>query len=275
MRFVYDNFDVLFDTPGSIDTFKKLILEMAVRGKLVPQDPNSEPASALIERIDLERERLIREKRIRKPKGLPPIRENEVPFELPESWEWVRLGKAVTIRGGSGFPKALQGELSGEYPFFKVSDLSNSVTTEVMGAENWLNRAIVKEKGYKTFPRGTIVFPKIGGALLTNNRKILGIEGLIDNNCMGVIPFLKDCRDFVFLFFFTLDMGEFASGTSVPAVSQARVSSILFPLPPIEEQKRIVAKVDELMKWCDELEAKIEGVEKRGETLTVAVLNSF
>lgn len=86
-----------------IKKLRELILELAVRGKLVPQDPNDEPASVLLERIAAEKAELIKAKKIKKPKALPPVSDEEKPFELPEGWEWVRLGEIQTFTNGFAF----------------------------------------------------------------------------------------------------------------------------------------------------------------------------
>jgi len=91
-RFISTNFDTLYHTPEAIDNLKKNILNEAVRGRLVPQDPNDEPASELLKKIEFEKQRLYDEGEIRKPKDLPPVDEEEIPFEIPNSWEWCRFG---------------------------------------------------------------------------------------------------------------------------------------------------------------------------------------
>ena len=89
---LWEAFDTFATAPGGVKRLRELILDLAVRGKLVPQDPNDEPASVLLERIREEKERLIKEKKIRKPKKLPPLEEEELPFELPQGWEWGSVG---------------------------------------------------------------------------------------------------------------------------------------------------------------------------------------
>ncbi len=87
----FEQFDLLLDASNSINRMRELILQLAVQGKLVPQDPNDEPASELLKKIKTEKEKLIKEKKIKKVKPLPPIQPVEIPYELPKGWEWVRL----------------------------------------------------------------------------------------------------------------------------------------------------------------------------------------
>src|SRR5690606_22595751 len=99
-------FDVVADAPGGVQRLRELILQLAVRGKLVPQDPGDEPASVLLERIEAEKERLYAAGKIRKPKKLPPVEADEVPFEVPEGWEWVRLGMLGALIRGVSYSKS-------------------------------------------------------------------------------------------------------------------------------------------------------------------------
>ncbi len=95
---LFENFDLLMDSPNSTAKMRELILQLAVQGKLVEQDPNDEPASELLKRIKAEKKKLIAEEKIKKQKPLPEIAEDEKPFELPEGWEWARLGNLVSIQ---------------------------------------------------------------------------------------------------------------------------------------------------------------------------------
>ena len=97
MDFIIDNFDKLFDSEENFKKLEEIILDLAVKGKLVPQNPDDEPASVLLEKIKAEKEKLIKEKKIKKDKELEPIKEEEKPFEIPDSWEWVRLGEMVSL----------------------------------------------------------------------------------------------------------------------------------------------------------------------------------
>jgi type I restriction enzyme S subunit len=97
---LFDNYDLLMDSPNSTVTMRKLILQLAVQGKLAPQDPNDEPAGELLKRIKAEKEKLIAEGKIKKQKPLPPVAEDEILYELPQGWEWVRLGE-ITNYGAS------------------------------------------------------------------------------------------------------------------------------------------------------------------------------
>src|SRR5690606_21588154 len=103
-RRIRDHFDVLYEVPETVAELRQAILQLAVRGKLVPQDPNDEPASVLLERIKEEKRRLYNEGKIRKLEKLPPVEPDEVPFEVPEGWVWVRMGQLITLISGQHLP---------------------------------------------------------------------------------------------------------------------------------------------------------------------------
>src|SRR5690606_6269501 len=113
-----EKFETLIDTPEAVEELRKLILDAAMRGKLVPQDPNDEPASILLEKIN-------QKKSFRLNKNLCGLSNNEKPYPIPEKWIWAYLGDIVALSGGNGFPKHKQGRRTGDYPFLKVSDLSS------------------------------------------------------------------------------------------------------------------------------------------------------
>src|SRR5690606_27497024 len=96
--------DVVADVPGGVQRLRELILQLAVRGKLVPQDPNDEPASVLLDRIEEEKRRLYEEGKIRKLEKLPVVEPDEVPFEVPQGWVWVRMGQLITLISGQHLP---------------------------------------------------------------------------------------------------------------------------------------------------------------------------
>ena len=101
-----ENFELLYDAPETVTELRQAVLQLAVRGKLVPQDPSDEPASVLLERIEAEKKRLYAEGKIAKPKKLPPIQPEEAPFGVPEGWEWVRLEQRTTFGPRNGFSRS-------------------------------------------------------------------------------------------------------------------------------------------------------------------------
>ena len=249
---------------GFPEALKKSILQEAVQGKLVPQDPSDEPAEALLERIRVEKQRLIKEGKIKKNKhesvifrrdnshyekldGVARCIDDELPFEIPESWEWVRLGSVLEIaRGGS--PRPIQQYL----------------TTEPDGI-NWIKIGDTDKGGkyiYKTKekirPEGVTKSRMVhsGDFLLTNSMSfgrpyILKTDGCIHDGWL-VLSNRFDCYSVDFLYYILsspfayYQFCDSVSGAVVKNLNSDKVSNALFPLPPLNEQRRIVQRIEEL-----------------------------
>ncbi|MEX5768311.1 restriction endonuclease subunit S [Serratia marcescens] len=269
---------------GKIDLYgikklRELILELAVRGKLVPQDPNDEPASELLKRIAAEKAELVKQGKIKKQKPLPEISKDEKPFELPVGWEWQRLIELGSWAIGSGFPTSIQGITCEDILMCKVSDMNLQgnekfikVTNNTISEESAIQRKInVSEPG-------TVIFPKIGGAIATNKRRILVKKTAIDNNCLGIRPFERINLEWFFLILNVIDMAKYQSGTSMPAINQSVIGNIVIALPSECMQARIVAKVEELMFLCDQLEQRsltsLDAHQQLVETLLATLTDS-
>src|SRR3989338_6828733 len=165
----------------------------------------------------------------------------------PRGWAKINVETASSeIISGSGFPKEYQGESTGEYPFAKVGDISRVFRAKqkcISSAGHFISEKIRSEIKARVFPKGAIVFPKIGEALKGNYRVVTSREMLFDNNVMGIIPDTKLISgDFFYYFLTTQDFGRYAVATAVPSVRRGDIASISLLLPPLLEQHRIVAK---------------------------------
>ncbi|UDJ81871.1 restriction endonuclease subunit S [Kosakonia oryzae] len=269
---------------GKIDLYgikklRELILELAVRGKLVPQDPNDEPASELLKRIAAEKAELVKQGKIKKQKPLPEISEDEKPFELPEGWEWQRLIELGSWAIGSGFPTSIQGITSEDILMCKVSDMNLQGNEKYIKAtNNTISEESAIQRKINVSEPGTVIFPKIGGAIATNKRRILVKKTAIDNNCLGIRPFERINLEWFFLILNAIDMAKYQSGTSVPAINQSVIGNIVIALPSECMQARIVAKVEELMSLCDQLEQQsltsLDAHQQLVETLLTTLTDS-
>lgn len=160
---------------------------------------------------------------------------------IPEGWTDVELGEVATFKGGSGFKERFQGKVTGDLPFIKVSDMNLPGNEECIHySQNWVSKDEAREMRASPMPARSIVFAKVGAALLLNRRRRLVMPTIIDNNMMAAIPDeTRITSDYLFRFLTTIDLGKFAQASAVPSVNQQHLSEILAILPPIREQGAI------------------------------------
>ena len=199
--------------------------------------------------------------------------------ELPKGWVLSLVKDVSNVDSGIGFPKSLQGRSKGRFPFFKVGDISQTFLRGekyLSAANNYIDEKNITELRGKLFPEGTVVFAKIGEALRLNRRAILSEPSLIDNNVMGIIPNFGLDNKLLYYYMLTQDLSEFSAGNAVPSIRKSAVLNVVFPLPPLPEQKRMVAKLDTLFASLDNTRARLEKIPQllkkfRQSVLTQAV----
>ena len=245
---------------------KNSILQMAVQGKLVPQDPNDEPASVLLERIRAEKERLIKEKKIKREKNPSVIfkgadntpyekigdevRSLAVPFDIPDGWVWVHPTD-IGFFGSGKTPAPDQLSKFGTIPYFKVADM-NATGNEVYLCNS--NSFLKLPNSMKLFSKGAVVYPKNGGAVFTNKKRILGQDSLVDLNTGSYTPFSQMDEKFFYYLFSTVDFQKYYKGTALPTVDMDAVQEIVWGLPSLAEQKRIVTAIELTLPLIDKYE---------------------
>ncbi len=160
----------------------------------------------------------------------------------------ISLKKIATVQSGAGFPIKFQGKSDGDFPFAKVGEISRVARQGdlfINNASNWITESISFELKAKIFPKGTIVFAKIGEAIKQNFRAITDRPMLFDNNVMGITPNIAEVNiKYLFFFLKTVDFYQLASKTTLPSIRKSTIESLKIPLPPIAEQKRIAAILD-------------------------------
>ena len=239
-----------------INLLKSKVLELAIQGKLVPQDENDEPANVLLERIRAERKAKLGKKYVEsyiykgddncyyeKVGNTSKKISEEMPFDLPFGWCWITLKEIATITSGKT-PKNEQITDLGNIPYFKVGDMNlsgNEIFMEVV--QYYVNDCYTGI----TFPKNSFIFPKNGGALLTNKKRILKQESLVDLNTGVLIPSSAVNNEFMFYLFSTVDFTKNYKGSTIPTIDNEMIGNIVFALPPIEEQSRIVQKIKAIM----------------------------
>ena len=246
------HFDLLATAPDGVAKLRELILTLAVQGKLVPQDPNDEPASVLLERIRAEKERLIAEGKIKRDKPLPPISDEEKPFELPQGWEWVRLQHVGYTQTGTTPDKKNPQLYGSDVPFIKPGDIyDDRIDYENEG----LTELGLADSG-RFAPAGSVLMVCIG----TIGKSNLCIRDCSFNQQINSVTPLGCSPDYVNLYlrcpFFQGEAWARSSSTTIAILNKGKWEAIPVALPPLAEQSRIVARVEELMRLCDALEAK-------------------
>lgn len=193
---------------------------------------------------------------------------------IPKEWKAARLGDLAEAKGGFAFPPDKQGRLSGDFPFFKVSDMNlpgNEV--RMVNANNWVDAAIVTEIKARTYPANAIIFPKIGGAVMTNKKRILTRLSVIDNNVMAiVIKKSAQCLpEFLLQWFNSIDLKDFANIGPLPSITSNRMSDAQLPLPSVREQ-RAIAYVLGKLQTAVETQEKIIATLRELKQATMAKL---
>jgi type I restriction enzyme S subunit len=195
--------------------------------------------------------------------------------ELPEGWRWVRLGEVAQIYAGSSAPQGEQYFRGGKWPFVRVQDLGRyGQTTCLKETANYVNEYALQKYRLRLAKAGTILFPKSGAAILTNSRAILGVDAYIVSHLAAVEP-LPDKLDTYWAYFWlcTMDMKEFIDNPSYPSLRLSEVSKLLIPLPPLEEQRRIVAHLQEVQEKIKALKEAQEQTEAELKRLEQAILD--
>ena len=218
------------------EQLKKSILQYAIQGKLVAQDENDEPAEVLYAKIQAEKQKLIKEGKIKKDKHLPPITEDEIPFPIPPTWKWVQLGEIVnTLTAGGDKPKVFSKHKT-EHNIFPV--IANGKINQ--GILGYTDKPVITEQSITVSGRGTMGFVCVREPNFVPIVRLL----VLQTNIHTDIYYLKYAIEAL--------IGE-GTGSAVQQLTVPMLKPLLIPLPPLEEQHRIIAKVESLLEWCEKL----------------------
>ncbi|MGU3358925.1 restriction endonuclease subunit S [Methylobacterium sp. M6A4_1b] len=268
------HYEKIADAPDAIARLRRFILDLAVRGKLVPQDGTEEPASKLLVRIEKEKARLVGAGELRKPRDLNNGGIIVEPFLIPGTWKWVRLDEVGAIVGG-GTPSAGDAENFVEpgngVPWLTPSDLGGYSEVYISRGSRDLSKKGAQVSSATVMPKGTVLFTSrapIGYVAIAAN-PISTNQGF-----KSVVPYVADCSRFIAIAMksFAPEIDAKAPGTTFKEVSGKIVAAIPFPLPPLGEQRLIVAKVDELMGLCDRIASARTAREAARDRLATASL---
>lgn len=261
---VSEHFDTLFTTEHSIDQLKQTILQLAVMGKLVPQDPTDEPASVLLEKIAAEKEQLIKDKKIKKQKALPLFDESLAPFELPNGWEWCRLEDVVDIQSGITKGRKLKDRETIVIPYLSVANVQRS----------YLELSFVKEveipkeelDKYKVLNGDLLIteggdWDKVGRtAIWRDELPYVGHQNHVfkarcfieEQSEVWLEKYLNSsfCRDYF--------AGSSKQTTNLASINKTQLRGCLIAVPPTNEKFKILTKLEHLLVVCDQLLVKIQ-----------------
>ena len=237
-----DNLTLLAGAPNGIKKLRELILELAVRGKLVPQDPNDEPASELLKRIAEEKARLVAEGQIKKQKKLATnLGSEDQKFDLPAGWAWARLSDVVNVLNGRAYKK--EELLDAGTPVLRVGNLFTS--------NQWYYSNLILDEDKYCDP-GDLLFAwsaSFGPFIWQGERSIYHYHiWKLDFYAQG-----QFCKHYLYSFLLeqTQEIKAAGHGVSMVHMTKEKMEKLVVPVPPLSEQHRIVAKVDELMALCD------------------------
>ena len=230
---------------------RQKILDLAIRGKLVPQDPNDEPASVLLERIRAEKERLIKEGKIKRSKKTATDNEIEAPFEIPESWVWCKLGDIGTWQSGATPSRVNKDYYGGDIPWLKTGDLNDGYIYDI--PENITQKAL-EETSVKLNPAGSVLIAMYGATI--GKIGILTFPATTNQACCACVDF--QVVEQKYLFYFLLSHKEefimLGGGGAQPNISKEKIVDTLIPIPPLSEQKRIIDSIDDWFSTINVLE---------------------
>lgn len=269
------HFDRISDAPDAVPRLRHFIFDLAVRGKLVGQNQKDEPASELLKRIQAEKVRLVKAREIRTPRELEASNEKDAPFPLPTGWAWCRLSEIGAIIGGGTPPSGdLDNFTDGgsEVAWLTPADLGKRAELYVSHGARDLTQQGLRSSSATLMPKGSVLFTSrapIGYTAIAAN------EVSTNQGFKSVVPYILDCNLYIAVYFraFAKWIDGKASGTTFREVSGKIVGNLPFPLPPLVEQHRIVAKVDELMALCDRLERAQAERESRRDQLAASSLH--
>lgn len=244
---------------------KNSILQLAIQGKLVKQRPEEGTAEELYQQIQAEKQRHIKAGTIKKEKHLPEITEDEKPFDIPESWKWVRLGSIGVTQTGNTPSKAHPEYTGKEVPFITPGDILNgNISYDNQGLSR-LGKLVAR-----VCCAGTVLQVCIGGSI--GKAAITDREVAFNQQINSISPIYCDSQ-YIFAVvtsqYFVVNMKESAGGTATPIINRGLWDTLLIPLPPLAEQKRIVGKIEELLPYIDRYEkawSTLEDLNKRFPT---------
>ena len=282
----------LYKAQSQLKRYRQSVLKSAFEGKLTEtwraeHQGEIEPVSVLLERILKERREKWEAEQLEqmKAKGKMPkddkwkmkykepiaLDTSNLP-KLPDGWRWTTVGSISLIASGQT-PKGINDlDSAGEIPFYKISDMNKLGSEKFMRtAEITLDNDEIERLRIHVREQGTVVFPKRGGAIATNKKRILSCPSAYDLNIMGVLPYIVP-TDFFYQWLLSIDLAALSDGSNVPQLNHKDINPLPFPLPPLSEQQAIISEVESRLSIAEAVEKTITVELKRAEQLRQSIL---
>ena len=232
------------------DNMQKTILQMAIQGKLVEQRPEEGTGEELYQQIQAEKQNLIKEGKLKKEKPLPEITDEEKPFDIPESWCWLRVGNIGSWGSGATPSRSNPEFYNGDIPWLKTGDLTDGLVSEV---PEFISELAIEKTSVRLNPVGSVLMAMYGATI--GKLGILTVPMTTNQACCACIPYSGVYNYFLFYYLMAMrksfiKMGE---GGAQPNISKEKIVASIMPIPPFAEQKRIVEKLKNLLPLCERL----------------------
>ena len=269
--------EALKKVKAQLKRYRQAVLKYAFEGKLTEEwrekhKNELEPASVLLERIREERKKNTKGSNVGATGRSPlPVDTSDFP-ELPEGWVWTRVGEICHVISGQT-PEGINNYSSdGEIPYFKVGDMNKSGNEKYMFySDIALALADLKKLGLRIQDKGTVIFPKRGGAIATNKKRILAQPSAYDLNIMGVYPLIMPYMSF-YCWILSIDLIKLSDGSNVPQINHSDIEPLIFPLPSLPEQYKIIEEIERRFSVADNIEKFVEQSLKQAERLRQSIL---
>ena len=268
----FKKFDQFADAPNAVAKMRELVLQLAVQGKIVSQNPKDEKASILLARIGKTKELLISDRTIRR-QETAPIDDSEAPFSIPPSWVWTRLGEIADWGSGSTPSRGNSDLYDGGIAWLKSGELNDNQA--LAGSEETVTEKALTTGSFRRNKPGDVLLAMYGATI--GKVAILAEPAVTNQAVCGCTPFDGVFNRYLFSYLLSqrVRFHSASEGGAQPNISKVKIVAFPFPLPPLAEQKRIVAKVDELMALCDLLEVQQQERDKQASALARASLARF
>lgn len=267
--FIKQHFGELYTVKENVAELRKAILQLAVMGRLVPQNPNDPPASELLKEIEAEKQRLVKAGKIKQPKPLLTIKPDELPDELPQGWEWVRMGDIGIWKSGSTPSRSNASFYGGDIPWVKSGEVKQG---RIKFTEETITQMALDKCPLQINEKGSVLVAMYGANI--GEVGILEIEAATNQAVCACKTYTSFDENYL-LYLITSLKPYFISqgaGAAQPNISREKIVATIFPLPPLPEQHRIVACIDQLMALCDTLDQQIDAASGKQTELLNAVM---